>query len=112
MEVVYHAECACNREQPWPWSRVGAAICFGRMACICYVTPPKEADQLGRLANQQKNFSIHRMDVTRAEEINALATELMKEPIDLIVHNAGVYLEKYIFVCKALDAGKEQTSWK
>jgi NAD(P)-dependent dehydrogenase (short-subunit alcohol dehydrogenase family) len=38
------------------------------------------------------------MDVTKPDEINALAVELMKEPIDLLVNNAGVYLEKYIEV--------------
>jgi NAD(P)-dependent dehydrogenase (short-subunit alcohol dehydrogenase family) len=35
------------------------------------------------------------MDVTKPDEINALAVELMKDPIDLVVNNAGVYLEKY-----------------
>ena len=59
---------------------------------------PNEAHELEHLAKQERNVSIHRMDVTRAEEINALSTELLKEPIDLLVNNAGVYLEKYMEV--------------
>ena len=59
---------------------------------------PNEAHELEHLAKQERNVSIHRMDVTRAEEINALSTELLKEPIDLLVNNAGVYLEKHMEV--------------
>jgi NAD(P)-dependent dehydrogenase (short-subunit alcohol dehydrogenase family) len=35
------------------------------------------------------------MDVTRADEINAVAVDLIEEPIDVLLSNAGVYLEKY-----------------
>jgi NAD(P)-dependent dehydrogenase (short-subunit alcohol dehydrogenase family) len=35
------------------------------------------------------------LDVTRPDEINAVSVELLKEPIDVLVSNAGVYLEKY-----------------
>jgi NAD(P)-dependent dehydrogenase (short-subunit alcohol dehydrogenase family) len=56
---------------------------------------PLEAAELQHLAAQHKQVAIHRLDVTRPEEINALSVELMKEPIDVLVNNAGVYLEKY-----------------
>ncbi|MFO7460025.1 MAG: SDR family oxidoreductase [Desulfatiglandales bacterium] len=56
---------------------------------------PLEAAELQDLAARHKQVTIHRLDVTRPEEINALAVELMKEPIDVLVNNAGVYLEKY-----------------
>jgi len=56
---------------------------------------PMEAIDLREMATQQKNISIHRLDVTKAEEINAVAVELLNEPIDVLLNNAGVYLEKY-----------------
>jgi NAD(P)-dependent dehydrogenase (short-subunit alcohol dehydrogenase family) len=56
---------------------------------------PNEADDLHTLAKDNKNITIHRLDVTKQDEINALAVELMKEPIDVLVSNAGVYLEKF-----------------
>lgn len=56
---------------------------------------PMEARELKALAEQEKRISVHRLDVTKPEEINALAVDLMKEPIDLLVNNAGVYLEKF-----------------
>ena len=59
---------------------------------------PSEARELQELADREKGLSIHRMDVTKPDEINALAVELMNEPIDLLVNNAGVYLEKFMEV--------------
>ena len=59
---------------------------------------PQEANSLRQMAAQNKSISIHRLDVTRPQEINALAVELMNDPIDLLVNNAGVYIEKYMDV--------------
>jgi NAD(P)-dependent dehydrogenase (short-subunit alcohol dehydrogenase family) len=59
---------------------------------------PMEAGELKALAEQEKGISVHRLDVTKPDEINALAVDLMKEPIDLLVNNAGVYLEKFMEV--------------
>jgi len=56
---------------------------------------PLEADDLQALASRHAKVSLHRLDVTRPEEINAMAVDLMKTPIDLVVSNAGVYLEKF-----------------
>lgn len=56
---------------------------------------PMEAPELQAMAAQGKQITVHRLDVTNIEEMNALSVELMKEPIDVLVNNAGVYLEKY-----------------
>ncbi|MCF8108818.1 MAG: SDR family oxidoreductase [Desulfohalobiaceae bacterium] len=56
---------------------------------------PREASELRALAERFEKVSLHRMDVTRTDEINAVAVELLKEPIDILVNNAGIYLEKY-----------------
>ncbi len=59
---------------------------------------PSEAQELIALADREKWLSIHRLDVTKPDEINALSVELREEPIDLLINNAGVYLEKYMEV--------------
>ena len=56
---------------------------------------PAEANELQCLVEHYEHVSVHRMDVTRSDEINAVAVELRMEPIDVLVSNAGVYLEKY-----------------
>jgi NAD(P)-dependent dehydrogenase (short-subunit alcohol dehydrogenase family) len=56
---------------------------------------PMEAPELQDLAGRYKQVTVHRLDVTKPEEMNALAVELMKAPIDVLLNNAGVYLEKY-----------------
>ena len=59
---------------------------------------PGEAADLQDLAVHYRNITIHRLDVTRPDEINAVAVELQNETIDLLLNNAGVYLEKYLDV--------------
>jgi NAD(P)-dependent dehydrogenase (short-subunit alcohol dehydrogenase family) len=56
---------------------------------------PCEANELMALAEKYPKVSIHRMDVTRVDEINALAVELLEVPVDILINNAGIYLEKY-----------------
>ena len=56
---------------------------------------PTEAFDLQDLSIRQKNISIHRLDVTKPDEINAVAVELLNESIDVLLNNAGVYLEKF-----------------
>ncbi|MCF8105051.1 MAG: SDR family oxidoreductase [Desulfohalobiaceae bacterium] len=56
---------------------------------------PREAIELRALAERFEKVSLHRLDVTRTDEINAVAVELLSEPIDILVNNAGIYLEKY-----------------
>jgi NAD(P)-dependent dehydrogenase (short-subunit alcohol dehydrogenase family) len=56
---------------------------------------PAEADDLIALAKTHPNITIHRLDVTQQDEVSALARELLNESIDILINNAGVYLEKY-----------------
>ena len=56
---------------------------------------PKAATDLLALARQHAGLSVHRLDVTRAESVYALRAELQAEAIDVLINNAGLYLEKY-----------------
>ena len=60
-----------------------------------YFSFPCDATELRHMAEHDKNISTHRMDVTCPDHIHAVSVDLLKQPIDLIVSNAGVYLEKY-----------------
>jgi NAD(P)-dependent dehydrogenase (short-subunit alcohol dehydrogenase family) len=55
---------------------------------------PAEASALKSLAEQFPTLSLHRLDVTRSEDIRAIAGEMEGQPIDILMGNAGVYLEK------------------
>lgn len=55
---------------------------------------PETADDLHALARTHPHLSVHRTDVTKADSIHALRAELHSESIDVLVNNAGVYLEK------------------
>lgn len=55
---------------------------------------PAEADSLKELAGQYPAVSIHRLDVTVVEDIRGLYWELEEEPVDILLGNAAVYLEK------------------
>ena len=57
---------------------------------------PEQADALRLLGAAHRNLSVHRLDVTLAEEIAALAEELEGEPIDVLINNAGIYFEKFL----------------
>jgi NAD(P)-dependent dehydrogenase (short-subunit alcohol dehydrogenase family) len=56
---------------------------------------PETADPLRHLAQRHPRLSMHRLDVTRPESVYALLAELQDEAIDVLVNNAGLYLEKY-----------------
>jgi len=55
---------------------------------------PAEAADLHRLAEKHASLSIHRLDVTRTEDVRAIVHEVAGQPIDVLLSNAGVYLEK------------------
>ncbi len=57
---------------------------------------PEQAEDLQQLANTNQNLTMHQLDVTREDELAALAGELEGEPIDILVNNAGVYFEKFL----------------
>jgi NAD(P)-dependent dehydrogenase (short-subunit alcohol dehydrogenase family) len=54
---------------------------------------PAEADALRELAATHRQVSVHRLDVTIAEDIRAITWELENAAIDILFNNAGVYLE-------------------
>lgn len=84
-----------NRGLGLEWVRQYAAEGW-RVYATC--RQPTEAGELRALADREKGIRILRLDVTKPDEINALAVELIKEPIDVLVNNAGVYLEKFMEV--------------
>lgn len=55
---------------------------------------PAEAEDLQELAGRLSNISIHRLDVTRPEDMRSIAWELEGVPLDVLFNNAGVYLEE------------------
>jgi NAD(P)-dependent dehydrogenase (short-subunit alcohol dehydrogenase family) len=84
-----------NRGLGLEWVRQYAAEGW-RVYATC--RQPTEAHELKELADREKGISMHRLDVTKPDEINALAVELMQAPIDVLINNAGVYLEKFMEV--------------
>lgn len=56
---------------------------------------PNQASDLNKLAEQHPKVTIHRLDVTRQDEIRTLAEDLGDASIDILLNNAGVYLEKF-----------------
>lgn len=56
---------------------------------------PETAGDLHDLARKYPRLSVHALDVTQSESVYALCAELQDEALDVLVNNAGVYLEKY-----------------
>jgi NAD(P)-dependent dehydrogenase (short-subunit alcohol dehydrogenase family) len=55
---------------------------------------PAEAFELKQIIEQQPKVSIHHLDVIDPEDIQAIRWELQGEPIDILLNNAGIYLER------------------
>lgn len=51
-------------------------------------------ESLTAVSAEFKNVIIERMDVTSAEDVQALADKLKQTPIDLLINNAGVYNDR------------------
>ncbi|WP_455222247.1 SDR family oxidoreductase [Kaarinaea lacus] len=81
-----------NRGLGLEWVRQYASDKWRVFATCRY---PEQANDLQAVASQSDNITIHRLDVTRAEELAALGNELTGEPIDILVNNAGVYHEQW-----------------
>lgn len=47
--------------------------------------------ELAKLAAEHRNVRVAKMDVTSAEQVKALATELRGQPIDVLINNAGIF---------------------
>lgn len=81
-----------NRGLGLEWCRQYAAEGW-RVYATC--RRPEAAGELLALARDHPRLSLHRLDVTRAESVYALRAELRDQGLDVLVNNAGVYLEKY-----------------
>lgn len=58
---------------------------------------PENAEALNRLQEAYSaNITVHRLDVTRPEEMAAMAGALGGQAIDMLLNNAGIYFEKYL----------------
>jgi NAD(P)-dependent dehydrogenase (short-subunit alcohol dehydrogenase family) len=56
---------------------------------------PEEAAELKALADKQGAVSVHRLDVCDAEQLRTLRLDLDEARIDVLLNNAGVYLDKF-----------------
>ncbi|WP_455367086.1 SDR family oxidoreductase [Kaarinaea lacus] len=81
-----------NRGLGLEWTRQYARDAW-RVFATC--RHPEQASELRALADQFDNVTIHRLDVTRAEELSAIKKDLADESIDVLVNNAGVYHEQW-----------------
>ena len=80
-----------NRGLGLEWARQSAAEGW-RVFATC--RHPAEAAELQALGVKHKNVSLHRLDVTSPDDIRALKWELEGQPIDILLSNAAVYLDK------------------
>ena len=55
------------------------------------VREPKKAAELQNLAKKHSNLQIHQLDVADEKSVKNLAEGLDSEPIDVLIHNSGVY---------------------
>ena len=81
-----------NRGLGLEWSRQ-----YSQAGWRVYATcrHPEQADELRQLATDHPNVSVHRLDVTREDHIQSLARDLAQDPLDVLLNNAGIYLEKF-----------------
>jgi NAD(P)-dependent dehydrogenase (short-subunit alcohol dehydrogenase family) len=56
---------------------------------------PEAAGELQRLVDGQDRATVHRLDVTDAQALQSLRLDLETEPVDVLLNNAGVYLDKF-----------------
>ncbi|MEJ2450929.1 MAG: SDR family oxidoreductase [Gammaproteobacteria bacterium] len=56
---------------------------------------PEQADALTQLAAVNPDVTLHRLDVTHADDLSALTQVLGDTPLDLLINNAGVYYERW-----------------
>lgn len=74
------------------WARQSAAAGW-RVLATC--RHPQQADALQALAAQHEQLSVHRLDVTDGEPVRTLQLDLETARIDVLLNNAGVYLDKF-----------------
>lgn len=81
-----------NRGLGLEWARQYARLDWQVHATCRF---PKKADDLLQLKRDYPNIELHRLDVTHSGEIAAVADALQDQAIDILINNAGVYLEKF-----------------
>lgn len=57
---------------------------------------PAEAGELNALAGWHPRLSVHLLDVTDSEQLRTLQLDLEEARIDVLLNNAGVYLDKFM----------------
>jgi len=80
-----------NRGLGLEWTRQYAQLNWQVYATCRF---PDDADDLLKLSRAHPNIEIHRLDVTQSDEIAMLTSALPNKPIDILLNNAGVYLER------------------
>lgn len=81
-----------NRGLGLEWVRQYAAVGW-RVYATC--RDPGRADSLQRLADDDAQVSVHRLDVTDQDQVDRIAAELGDAPLDVLVNNAGIYRERW-----------------
>lgn len=81
-----------NRGLGLEWARQYAR-CGWRTYATC--RDPAGAKDLSALAREYACVSVHELDVTSAEQLRGLSSELKDASIDLLINNAGVYHERW-----------------
>ncbi len=81
-----------NRGLGLEWTRQYARLDWQVYATCRY---PEKADELQQLKCDHPNIELHRLDLTRPDEISEVAETLQDQTIDILLNNAGVYLEKF-----------------
>jgi len=82
-----------NRGLGLEWTRQYAEAGW-RVLASC--RRPEEADDLKALAASHPRVSVHRLDVTDSEQLRTLQLDLEEARIDVLLNNAGVYLDKFM----------------
>ncbi len=80
-----------NRGLGLEWARQYAQDGWRVYATCRY---PEDALDLHHLARKYPKVTVHRLDVTRIEDIRSIQWELENHTIDILVSNAGIYLDK------------------
>jgi NAD(P)-dependent dehydrogenase (short-subunit alcohol dehydrogenase family) len=97
-----------NRGLGLEWARQYAEAGW-RVPATC--RRPEEADDLKSLADRHPRLSVHRLDVTDSEQLRTLQLDLEEARIDVLLNNAGVYLDKFMGDLGGIDYGVWQRSF-
>ena len=65
---------------------------------------PASAEELSALEQKHDSLSVHELDVTKADQIQALADSLGDTALDVLINNAGIYGPKSISFAEIEEA--------